>query len=117
MTDTDRQPLRNTPGANLIVARGNDNRLGAVYSSLNAFWISRHAALNAPGQQGGVRRDAYSVIMFDGIASTYVTNDFNSSPDQLLDVVTQQGARGGTDFDAALVAAEALMKNNWSTER
>jgi hypothetical protein len=116
MNRGDQRPLRDRPGADLIVARGNDNRLGAVYSSLNAFWISRHAALNAPGQQG-VRRDAYSVIMFNDVASTHITNDFNSFPDQLLDVVTQQGASGGTNFDAALVATEALMKNNWSTER
>jgi len=108
----DRKPLPNTPGTGLI-ARINDNRLGAVYSSLNAFWTSREAALN--GQ--GARRDAYSVIMFSDTASTCINNDFASSPSQLLTVVASQRTGHGTNFDAALVAAEALMESNWSTER
>lgn len=108
----DRKPLPNTPGTGLI-ARINDNRLGAVYSSLNAFWTSREAALN--GQ--GARRDAYSVIMFSDTASMCINNDFASSPSQLLTVVASQRTGHGTNFDAALVAAEALMESNWSTER
>lgn len=108
----DRTPLRNTPVTNKIVRRHND-RLGAVYSSLYAFWSARHGALNGTAN----RRDSYSVILFDHALSTPVSNDFTSTPDQLLDQVLQHESRGGTDYTMALQGAQSCMENNWSTER
>jgi len=61
MGTKDRRPLPGTPSTALI-SRHCTNRLGAVYSSLHAFWRSRDAALSAG--QAGTRRDAYSVILF-----------------------------------------------------
>jgi hypothetical protein len=114
---TDRRPLRNAPSADLI-ARYNNNRLGAVFSSLHAFWLSRQAALNAAGQQAAAaRRDAYSVILFDHEIITCIANDFARSPDDLLNAVVQQQARGGTNYTQALISTQALMGQHWSTER
>lgn len=117
MSSGDRRPLPNAPGTSTIT-RYNNNRLGAVYSSLHAFWLSRNAAINATGQQAVVgRRDAYSVILFDHEILTCLSNDFTRSPDQLLAAVVQQQARGGTDYTSALSATQTLMQQNWSTER
>jgi len=117
MYTPDRQPLPGTPATSKITQRSN-NRLGAVYSSLHAFWVSRHAALNATGSQAAVaRRDAYSVILFDHHMTTCVQNDFISSPDQLLDLVLPYEARGGTDYTSALTITQRIMEDNWSTER
>lgn len=114
MCNSDRRPLLGTPATSQITRRSN-NRLGAVYSSLqslHAFWISRHAALNSTGAQAAAaRRDAYSVILFDHQITTCVQNDFNSSPDQLLDLVLPHEARGGTDISAsALTTTQSVME-------
>ena len=117
MYGTDRRPLPGTP-ATAQIARRSNNRLGAVYSSLYAFWVSRQAALNAAVAQAAVaRRDAYSVILFDHLVTTCVQNDFVSSPDQLLDLVLPHEARGGTNYSSALTTTQSVMENNWSTER
>ena len=63
MAGGDLRPLPNTPMTPNI-RRYNDNRLGAVYSSLHGFWTSHHAALNAVGQNAAVARgDMYSMVM------------------------------------------------------
>jgi hypothetical protein len=109
---TDRRPLSNTPVTARISSRHN-NRVGAVYSSLYAFWNARH------GTAAGTinRRDAYSVILFDNSVDTILTNNFASSPDDLLNQVLQHGARGGTNYSIALQAAQSCMEMYWSTER
>ncbi|KAF7309973.1 VWFA domain-containing protein [Mycena indigotica] len=114
---TDRRPLANTPSTTLI-SQSSNNRLGAVYSALHAFWLSRNTALNG-GNQGTapVRRDAYSVILFDHAVSTCIANDFTSTPDKLLNLVLPYRTGGGTNFTAAIASAEALMETHWSTER
>ncbi|KAJ7066394.1 hypothetical protein C8F01DRAFT_1123111 [Mycena amicta] len=121
MGSSDRRPLANTPSTALI-ARSSNNRLGAVYSALHGFWLSRNTALNA-GAQGAAaaaapaRRDAYSVILFDHNVSTCIANDFTSTPDRLLDLVLPIRAGGGTNFTAAIQTAQTLMGSHWSTER
>jgi len=115
MSSGDRRPLTNSPATNKIVRHSN-NRLGAVYSSLNSFWSARHAAVTG-GPQAAARRDSYSVILFDHTVVSGVTNDFTSSPDQLLDAVLTYRAAGGTDFGAAIQRAQTVMEQNWSTER
>ncbi|KAJ7180889.1 hypothetical protein C8R46DRAFT_1070879 [Mycena filopes] len=116
MGGRDLRPLLNRPGADLIV-RHNNNRLGAVFSSLHAFWVSRSSAFN-PGHPGtGVparRKDAYSVIFFDNNATVCVRNDTESSTDQLLSAVVEYTAYGGTDSVAALSTAEDVMQDCWS---
>ena len=116
MSNTDRRPLANAPATNKIVLRSN-NRLGAVYSALHSFWSARHAAVSAGPQTTQTRRDAYSVILFDDAVSTGVTNNFTSSPDQLLDAVLPYGTGGGTNFTMALRSARTVMEQNFSTER
>lgn len=112
MAATDRRPLNDTPASARIAARHN-NRIGAVYSSLFAFWSTRHAVANGNAN----RRDAYSVILFHGSQTATITNDFTSTPDQLLNTVLGYQAGGGTDYNIALEGAQAVMENNWSTER
>lgn len=112
MGDTDHRPLRDTPGTAVIAARHN-NRLGAVYSSLLAFWNARHVTLGI----GATRRDAYSVLMFDRIVRTCIENDFASTPDGLLQSIIPFSVGRGTNYDSALNATQAVMEQNWSDER
>ena len=113
----DLRPLPNTP-VTPNISRYNDNRLGAVYSSLHGFWTSRHAALNAIGQNAAIaRRDAYSVILFDHTAVTCMSSDFTRSPDELLDSIVARQAGGGTDYTGALTEAQSIMVQHWSNER
>src|SRR6266849_493535 len=119
MSSCDRGPLAGAPMTNRIRQTAN-NRLGAVYSALHGFWSARHAAVTVgPGRQSGVgaRRDAYSVILFESTARSILTNDFTSTPDQLLDAMLPYRAGNGTNFSEALRAGGAVMEQNWSTER
>jgi hypothetical protein len=113
----DRQPLPNTPVTARIAATCS-NRLGAVYSSLYAFWLSRQNILNQSySQHASSRRDAYSVLLFDHEVISCLENDFVSAADQLLNAVLAHPSRGGTDYTAALKAAQAVMTAYWSSER
>ncbi|EKM59290.1 uncharacterized protein PHACADRAFT_88120 [Phanerochaete carnosa HHB-10118-sp] len=95
------------------IAAHHSNRIGAVYSSLHAFWSARHAVANGITS----RRDAYSVILFNQHQLQIATNDFTSSPERLLDLVLPHGAGGGTNYTPALQVAQSVMESNWSTER
>jgi hypothetical protein len=111
MRNPDRGPLPGTPVTRMISQRCN-NRLGAVYSALHSFWMSRQNVL------GGVaRRDAYSTIFFDSTATISQENDFSSSPDELLALALRHLPGRGTDFMSALTSAQAVMERCWSTER
>ncbi|KAH7884451.1 hypothetical protein F5I97DRAFT_1937890 [Phlebopus sp. FC_14] len=114
MSYDDRKPLANTPASARISFHSN-NRFGAVLSSLYSFWSARAAAI-ASGPSG-VRRDSYSVILFNHGNESPIINDFASSPDQLLDMLLRFDADGGTDFNGAVVEAQAVMENSWNTER
>ena len=118
MSNTDRLPLADAPATNQIRRKAN-NRLGAVYSALYGFWSARHAAFTSGSghETAGVRRDAYSIIMFKHTAKNVVVNDFTSSPDELLDIVLNTRADGNTNFAAALRASQVVMVDHWSTER
>ena len=116
MLSDDRLPLADAPATERIKLRA-DNRLGAVYSALYSFWSARHAAVTSGQESLGARRDAYSVIMFNHLAKNVVVNDFAGSSDDLLEIVLNEKAKGGTNFAEALHAAQAIMVDNWSTER
>lgn len=70
MSNVDRRPLRNAPSSPLI-RQFNDNRFGAVLSSLYGFWLSKAG--------NGQRRDAYSVITFDADVTVSAADEFCSS--------------------------------------
>ena len=118
MSSNDRLPLADAPATDRIKERA-DNRLGAVYSALYGFWLARHTAVSSSQveETTGARRDAYSVIMFNSKTRKVVTNDFTSSPDELLDIVLDTEAEGGTNFAVALQAAQAVMEENWEKDR
>jgi hypothetical protein len=116
MSFNDQKPLPDAPMTTQIQRIAN-NRLGAVYSALYSFWLARHAATTGSRQTVGLRRDAYSVIIFNETTTDVLTNDFTSSPDELLDVVLDYPAGGGTNFTAALQTGQTVMEQNWSTER
>ncbi|KAG8918942.1 hypothetical protein FRC02_002026 [Tulasnella sp. 418] len=109
MWEADRMPLPNTPSTSLI-ARYNNNRFGAVLSALHGFWISRSTT-------GSARRDAYSVIVFNASAETVISNDFTSTPDQLLRRIVDTDTDGGTNFDVVLRTAQNAMENYWTNDR
>jgi len=117
---SDRRPLPGTPVTATITARAN-NRLGAVYSALHAFWQSRQSAVSSSGQGQAttniVRRDAYSIVMFDSSAEECEANNFDSTPQDLLNAVLRYGVGGGTNYNAALVTVRSVMETHWSTER
>jgi hypothetical protein len=116
MSYNDRQPLADAPMTNQIRQSAN-NRLGAVYSALYSFWSSRHVAVTANRQAVGARRDAYSFILFNERPTQVLTNDFTSTPDQLLGTVLRHQASGGTNFTEALRTGQTTMEQNWTTER
>ena len=116
MSETDRLPLEDAPATDRI-RRVANNRLGAVYSALYSFWSARHTAVTTSQETTGARRDAYSVIMFNWTTENVVVDDFTSSPDELLSVVLNTQAKGGTNFTTALQAGQNVMVDNWSTER
>ncbi|KAI0751604.1 hypothetical protein C8Q80DRAFT_1158354 [Daedaleopsis nitida] len=109
MSIGDRRPLDNTPTSQLI-RRSHNDRLGAVYSSLQAFWEARHHAVAAAG-------DAYSVILFDHTITTAISHDFQSAPIDLLNTVLRYRADGGTNYTAAIQSARTLLERHWSNER
>jgi hypothetical protein len=100
-----------------LIQQSADNRLGAVYSALYGFWSSRHDAVTAHQQAVTARRDAYSVILFDHAATNILTNDFTSTPDQLLGTVLRYLTAGGTNFMAALEEGQKVMEQNWTAGR
>lgn len=131
MGSSDNRPLANSPVTQLIVQRQN-NRFGAALSSLYSFCKAREEAVRQ-GAATGARRDAYSVILFDQQATVRficytsigvihadlqvrLTNDFTSSPEQVINHCLNKSG-GGTNFDAALKSAQGVMESNWSTER
>ncbi|KAI0052043.1 hypothetical protein FA95DRAFT_1618925 [Auriscalpium vulgare] len=115
MKSRDCRPLPNTPATERI-CRVADNRLGAVFSALYGFWSARHVA-TAGTQPADVRRDAYSILLFDSTVASIVENDLTSSPDELLSIVLGQRASHGTNFVAALQAAQQVMESHWSNAR
>ncbi|KAK0446849.1 hypothetical protein EV421DRAFT_1707267 [Armillaria borealis] len=117
MGNRDRRPLQGTPVTASIQSTCN-NRLGAVYSALHAFWVSRHAAVTA-NRRGRAqhRRDSYSVILFDNAIIRGVINDFTSSPQELLNGLLRHQTGFRTDYDLALSDARTVMAQNWSAER
>jgi hypothetical protein len=112
MGNTDRRPLPDTPGYDRIVRSAN-NRLGAVYSSLHAFWMARSRVVAT----GNAKRDAYTVIFHDQIMITCFENDLESAPDQLLGRLLGTVPSRGNNFEGALRAAKAVMERHWSSER
>jgi hypothetical protein len=116
MRNMDHRPLDDAPASDLIRQHA-DNRLGAVYSALYSFWSARHAAITTGQQGAGARRDAYSIVLFSHQITNVLANDFTSTPDQLLDTILAEQSSGATDFSVALGAAQAVMEENWSTER
>ena len=116
MGSRDRRPLDNiNANARTQIMRVADNRLGAVYSALYSFWTARVAAMNHSSIQA--RRDAYSIVLFDGSPLEVISNDFTRTPDQLLDMCLRYSAGGGTNFSAALSMVEQIMVRSWNTER
>ncbi|KAG8215603.1 hypothetical protein J3R82DRAFT_7468 [Butyriboletus roseoflavus] len=113
MGSRDLQPLANTPATARIKSYAN-NRYGAVLSSLYSYWTARAAAITGSNT---TRRDAYSVVLFDHGFATPVVDDFASTPDQLLGALLGFSTNGGTNFTLAIQQAQAIMQENWSTER
>ncbi|KAI9455078.1 hypothetical protein BJY52DRAFT_1122217 [Lactarius psammicola] len=117
MSNADQTPLPNAPGIDRIKPKAN-NRLGAVFSSLYSFWIARQAMFDRSAPSGsGVRKDAYSLILFDSAPTNCIEHNFTSSPDELLTAALQYDAGGCTDFTRALKRAQDVMTSHWSTER
>ena len=119
MAGTDCQPLADAPATDRIRQRFN-NRLGAVYSAVYSFWFARYVAGIAGRKAVGVRRDAFSVILFNSGTENVLVHDCKNNLDRLLDVMMIMmigRASGGKNFTLALQAGQNVMEQHWSTER
>lgn len=117
MRQTDRQPLRNTPVSRRLQRYAN-NRLGAVYSALYSFCRARQSY--GTGEFEAVvssRRDAYSVVLFNGVATRAITNDFDQDADGIVNTLLHHSIDFGTDFTLALDTARDVMLEHWSPDR
>ena len=114
MGSSDRGPVEDTPVTGIIEAQHN-NRLGAVYSSLYAFWLARSINSGAAGIAD--ERDAYSVILFNHYASICLENDHTSTPEELLNLLLPHRVHGFTDYSPALEQARSIMSDNWVDNR
>ena len=76
MSLTDRQPLADGPAAERIT-RVENNRLGAVFSAVYAFWSARHAAVAAGQRTLGVQRRLDSV--YSATNNVYSGSGLNAS--------------------------------------
>lgn len=110
MGGRDHVPLAGTP-VTAAIARSANNRLGSVFSALYSLWAARH------GAGAALRRDAYSVVLFDHAAATYIANDLVSTPEELLNQLLVARISGGTNFDGALLHAQTVMEAHWSVDR
>jgi hypothetical protein len=108
----DRRPLPGTPATARLVA-SNDNRLGAVFSSIYSFWTARQATFtNTPAG-----RDAYTVILFDENVTPTIVNDSSSTLDALLGKLLPHRPEWRTNFQSCLDSARDRMRQNWNDQR
>ena len=114
MSTMDRTPLHGTPSTDRLLGTF-DNRLGAVYQAMHSFWLARAHAHNGRAVEN--RRDAYSAILFNSGAARLFTDDFQSTPDELLTPFLYYHPAGGTNFNAALEATQQVVDEFWSAER
>ncbi|CAE6410025.1 unnamed protein product [Rhizoctonia solani] len=114
MTQTDRQPLPNTPATSFLRENCN-NRYGAVLSALHSFWKSRE--VTSPMTGSSARGDSYSIITFSNKATRHTSNDTSSSPEHLLFSLVPQQTNYGTDFEAAIEEARGVVQENWNNTR
>jgi len=110
MSENDKQPLRGSAACAKILARGMNNRLGAVYAALHSFWTARQAV-------SGHQRDANTVILHAQGTESVCENDTTKSPDELLALLLPNRPRGGNSFDLALKAADAAILKCWDDTR
>jgi hypothetical protein len=113
MGKRDSAPLSGTPVTQRIASVAN-NRLGAVYSALYSFWSAR---ANAIAAAGGIRGDAYSVIIFNNRTEPCFENDLNMDAGGLLNIMLRYNANGATDFNQALQLTETIMERHWNASR
>jgi len=110
MIKDDTKPLESSPVRGKIVARGMNNRLGAVYAALHHFWTARQATLDS-------ERDAYTIILHAQKTQNVCENDMRRSPDALLGLLLPNAPHGGNSFDLALKAADAAISKGWNDMR
>lgn len=93
-----------------------DSRLKVVHLVLYSFWSVRH--WHASQQANCARRDACNIILFHISTKNAMITDFTSTPDQLLDIIRKDDhVEGDANFMVSLQASQAIIIDNWSTER
>ncbi|CUA74250.1 Sterol 3-beta-glucosyltransferase [Rhizoctonia solani] len=115
MKYADQRPIEKTPITSTLKSSCN-NRYGAVISALYMFWKSRETA-NTGSSQNLARADAYSILTFSEEVTHHASNDFSSTPEQLIKSLLPQKASYGTNFESAIRGASAIIEKNWDTTR
>lgn len=82
---------------------------GGLAYQTHSFWSARESMTQTAAGAAG-RRDAYSIILFNESPSRVVENDYTSDANGLLNYCLRFPADGGTNFAAALQAAQSVME-------
>ncbi|GBC07438.1 hypothetical protein RclHR1_07470003 [Rhizophagus clarus] len=109
MSYKDKKPIDNFPIYNYLIQNHN-NRTGAVYQAVYQFMEARinSARLNQ-NQASPVVRDGVSLILFNsGVIVPFENRDL-TDPRDLLNIMLQHRASGGTDFNLAIQKAGFLI--------
>ncbi|CAE6353050.1 unnamed protein product [Rhizoctonia solani] len=118
MKCADQGPLESTPITSKLKSSCN-NRYGAVMSALYTFWKSRETPGSASASRNTrlQREDAYSIVTFSETATCNLSNDFSSTPEQLIRTLLPQKASYGTNFESAMEGASVIIEQNWDPKR
>jgi hypothetical protein len=64
-----------------------------------------------------IRQDAYSIILFNSTAYAILRNNFDYSPEDLLNVILAYGPGSGTNYTAALAETRRVIDLFWDAAR
>jgi hypothetical protein len=103
------QPLWRCDVCVLLVRDDPLQLAGGLAYQTHSFWSARESMTQTAAGAAG-RRDAYSIILFNESPSRVVENDYTSDANGLLNYCLRFPADGGTNFAAALQAAQSVME-------
>ncbi|CAI2161360.1 13694_t:CDS:10 [Funneliformis geosporum] len=109
MSEKDKKPLRYHPGYNELIIDHN-NRTGAVYQAVYQFMETRFASAQTnQNQVSSALRDSVTLILFDHKIVVPFENQNLTNMKELLNIMLQYKAGGGTNFDNAIQKAGYLI--------
>ncbi|CAG8438292.1 8031_t:CDS:10 [Funneliformis caledonium] len=109
MSGRDRKPIPNHPIYNELIKNHND-RIGAVYQAVYQFMETRIAsAQTSQNHASSALRDSVTLILFDHKVVVPFENQSMTNTGELLNIMLNYKAGGGTNFDNAIQKAGYLI--------